>query len=345
MKQKDKFITRIEEMFHYLSLGRKEVQPSKFWIKLNKLHMKELSRDGFDNFKQTVARKYFANTPLFFMNKQVLFLILNLNPLTTIKNLIRSFVISKHSYFSRIDSASYNFLTLMIWDYVKSSICGKLLLSMEEPLVGNPPVIYDNKRLVSQDLANSVLEYKSIIDGVKKKRDIKIICELGAGSGRNAFVFLSLMPNIKYIIIDIPPALAISERYLSKVFPGKKIFRFRPFKSFSDIKKDFEKSDILFFLSSQIEKLPKGIADLFINISSLHEMRMDQVRFYFKQIERLTKKGGYFYFKQWKNAYVDYEDIYIRMEDYPITNVWEKIYMREVKIQTKFFEALYRLVK
>lgn len=342
MKQKDIFITRVEEMFHYLSFGRKEVQPSKFWIKINKLHMDELSRNGFDNFKQTVARKYFANTPLFFMNKQVLFLILNSSLPTTIKNLIKSFIIPKHSYFSRIDSASYNFLTLMIWDYVKSNDHDKLLLLMEEPLVGNPPVIYDDKRLVSQDLANSVLEYKSIIDGIRKGSDIKTVCELGAGSGRNAFVFLSLIPNIKYIIIDIPPALAISERYLSQIFPGKKIFRFRPFKSFSEIRKDFESANILFFLSSQIEKLPKGIADLFINISSLHEMRMDQVRFYFKQIERLTKKGGYFYFKQWKNAYVDYEDIYIQMEDYPITDVWEKIYMREVKIQTKFFEALVR---
>lgn len=343
MKRENRFIFRIKEMFHYLSFGKKEVQPSKFWNALNKLHIEELSRDGFDNFKQTVARKYFANTPLFFMNKQVLFLVLNLNPVTTMKNLIRSFIIPKHPFFSSIDSASYNFLTLMIWDYVKLNDNDKLLLLLEEPLVGNPPRIYDEKRLVSQDLANSVMEYKSIIGDIKKDNTLKIICELGAGSGRNAFVFLSLMPKIKYIIIDIPPALAISERYLSQVFPKKKIFRFRPFKSFEEIKDEFKKADILFFLSSQIELLPKESIDLFVNISSLHEMRMDQVRFYFKQIKRLVKKGGYFYFKQWKNAYVDHEDIYIRIKDYPITKVWKRIYIREAKVQTKFFEALLKL--
>lgn len=342
MRQSDKFISRIEEMFHYLSFGKKEVQPSKFWIKLNTLHMKELFRDGFDNIKQTVVRKYFANTPLFFMNKQILFLVLNLNPVTTMKNFIRSFIIPKHSFFSRLDSASYNFLTLMIWDYVKLHDKDKLLQLLEEPLVGNPPRIYDKKRLVSQDLANSVMEYKSIINGIKNRKALKTICELGAGSGRNAFVFLSVMPGIKYIIIDIPPALAISERYLSQVFPGKKIFRFRPFKTFSEIKDEFARADILFFLSSQMEKLPKKSADLFINISSLHEMRMDQVKYYLKQIERLTKKGGYFYFKEWKKAYVPYEDIYINMEDYKLKHHWDIIFMREAKIQTKFFEALIR---
>lgn len=342
MRNRDNFISRIEDMFRCLSLGKNEVQPSKFWIQLNKLHVEELSRDGFDNFKQTVARKYFANTPLFFMNKQVLFLVSNLSFLITVKNFIKSFIIPKHPYFSRIDAASYNFLTLMIWDYVKLNDESKLLLQLEEPILGNPPRIYDGKRLVSQDLANSVLEYKSIMEGVKKNGAVKTVCELGAGSGRNAHVFLSLVPGIKYIIIDIPPALGVSERYLSVVFPKKRVFTFRRFHSFSEIKEDFEKSDIVFILASQIELLPPKISDLFINISSLHEMRMDQVKYYLKQIERLTKKGGYFYLKQWKKAYVPYEDIYINAQDYKLEHDWKEIFMREARIQTKFFEALYR---
>lgn len=335
-------LSRVEEMFTHLAKGRKETQPSKFWLNFNDIHMKQLVNAGYKNFKQTLVRKYFANTPYFFMNMQTLFLILHANPLTTIKMLIKSILTPRHKYFHLIDSWSFNFLSLMVWQYAKQHDPERILDKLEEPLYGNPPRIYLGSKLISQDTANAVLEYYSIVDSVGNKNKIKTIYELGAGSGRNAFVFLSVMPDIKYIIIDIPPALAISERYLSQVFPKKKIFRFRPFKSFAEIKDEFEQADILFFLSSQIEKLPKRSIDLFINISSLHEMRMDQVRFYFKQIERLTKKGGYFYFKQWKNAYVDYEDIYIRMEDYPITNVWEKIYMREVKIQVKFFEALIR---
>ncbi|OGK17796.1 hypothetical protein A2866_05540 [Candidatus Roizmanbacteria bacterium RIFCSPHIGHO2_01_FULL_39_8] len=344
MKKKLKtnvFLKRIEEMFFHLAKGKGETQPSKFWLNLNSLHMKELIEEGgYQNFKQTLVRKYFANTPFFFMNRQTLFLILNVNPLVTVSTLLRSILNGKHKNFTLVDSWSFSFLSLMVWEFAKKYDHKNLLDKLEEPLFGNPPRIYLDNKLISQDTGNSVLEYYSIMDSVGKNRKIKVIAELGAGSGRNAFVFISVLPGVKYIIIDIPPALAISERYLSDVFPNKKIFRFRTFKKFSEVKNDFEKSDILFFLSSQIELLPKNIADLFINISSLHEMRMSQVKFYFKQIVRLTKKNGLFYFKQWKEAYVDHENIYIRTKDYPITNAWEKIYIREAKIQVKFFEAL-----
>lgn len=336
------FLKRVREMFYALKKGRSETQPSKFWENLNSLHMQELTDAGYKNFKQTLVRKYFANTPYFFMNRQTLFLILNTSIFITIQMLIKSIFTPKHALFNTVDSWSFNFLSLMVWQYAKKHDPENLANKLSEPLYGNPPRIYLDKKLISQDSGNSILEYYSIVDAVENKNKIRTIIELGAGSGRNAFVFLSILSNIKYIVVDIPPALAISEWYLSSVFPKKRIFRFRPFKSFSQVREEFAKSDILFFLSSQIELLPKKIADLFINISSLHEMRMDQVRFYFKQIERLTKKSGYFYFKQWKNAYVDHEKIYITEKDYPISKAWKKIYMRQAKIQVKFFEALLR---
>lgn len=339
-KSKNNFLNRVNRMLKDLRKGRKETQPSKFWLNLNSLHMRELTNVGYDNFKQTLVRKYFANTPYFFMNQQTFFLILNTNLFKTIYILLKSLLIPKHKYFNLFDSWSFNFLSIMVWEYAKTRDSENLLDRLEEPLFGNPPRIHFNKKFISQDTGNSVLEYYSIMNSVDNKNRFKTITELGAGSGRNAFVFLSVLPKVKYIIIDIPPALAISEQYLSDVFPKKKIFRYRPFNSFEDIKKEFDQADILFFLSSQIELLPDKISDLFLNISSLHEMRMDQVKFYFKQIERLTKQKGYFYFKQWKNAYVDHEDIFIRIKDYPIGRQWKKIYLREAKIQVKFFEAL-----
>jgi hypothetical protein len=114
-------------------------------------------------------------------------------------------------------------------------------------------------------------------------------------------------------------------------------------KFFDEIKKDFEKADILFLTPNQIELLPPQIVDLTVNISSFHEMRLDQIKYYFRQIERLTRSKGYLYLKEWKKSYNPYDDIFISVNNYPVAQRWKEIYLREAKIQTKFFEELLQL--
>lgn len=143
------------------------------------------------------------------------------------------------------------------------------------------------------------------------------------------------------MLVDIPPALYIAERYITNQFKERNIFKFRKFSNFNEIKKEFEQSDIIFLLPNQLELLPSKIADLFINISSLHEMRRDQIEFYFNCIDNLIKK--YVYFKQWKISKNSYDNIIITEKDYPIRENWEKIFWRECKVKTQFFEALLRL--
>jgi len=217
------------------------------------------------------------------------------------------------------------------------------LEKIEEPKIGNPPRIYLRNKLISQDLANSVIEFRSIMQAIPDKKYIKTICELGGGYGRDAFVFLSMLPGIKYINIDIPPALYVAERYLSDIFPEKKIFKFRKFDNFCEIKEEFEKADILFFIPSQIESIPDEKIDLLINISSLHEMRPEQVQYYFKQFERLARVNGYLYIKEWKDMELPFEGgIHIKMSDYPVKN-WTKIFWKTAEVQIQFFDALLKL--
>lgn len=339
-------LKRVKEMFDCLAKGRREVQPSKLWQALISRNSEELDQYGYENFKRTLVRHYSSYVPLYLMNTQILFLIIHLNPITTIVALYKSLTMPTHYGFNCVDSASFNFITYLLWFYTEKVDKDKLLNDFEEPIYGNPPkIIYKNK-LISQDIANSVLEFKSIFDKNVSKNDIKTIADLGAGCGRDAIVFVKLLPNLKkYLVIDIPPALAIAEKYLSEFFPQEKIFKFRPFNNFSEIKEEFERSKILFFLPNQIELLPDSIIDLFINISSLHEMRLDQIKYYFKQIERLTKSKGYFYFKEFKDSYVAFEDVHIRTEDYPLYPKWDLVYLRQSKVQTKFFEALAKLKK
>lgn len=70
-------------------------------------------------------------------------------------------------------------------------------------------------------------------------------------------------------------------------------------------------------------------------------MRHDQIEWYFKLIDSLI--GKYVYIKQWKTTKLGYEDITISEKDYPIREKWNKIYWRECRVKTRFFEALFNL--
>ncbi|MFH1393810.1 MAG: hypothetical protein ABIH29_02920, partial [Candidatus Micrarchaeota archaeon] len=73
------------------------------------------------------------------------------------------------------------------------------------------------------------------------------------------------------------------------------------------------------------------------------EMTHPQIKYYFKEIERLT--GTYFYLKQWKRWENPIDNIIVREADYPVPESWDQIYRRECRVQTEFFEALYRVHK
>ncbi|MGA9779986.1 MAG: putative sugar O-methyltransferase, partial [Verrucomicrobiia bacterium] len=183
--------------------------------------------------------------------------------------------------------------------------------------------------------------YNSIINSGINRGGINVILELGAGYGRNAFVFSKALPKAKYIIVDIFPALYLSWKYLSNQFPDRKFFQFREFESFLQVKQEFEDSDLLFLSPHQLKLLPEKSVDLFINISSFQEMIKSQIDYYFQEVERLVK--GYFYFKQWKESKIPFDNILIKESDYPVKPEWTKIYSRECEVQTRFFEALYKL--
>ncbi|MFX1427881.1 MAG: putative sugar O-methyltransferase [Promethearchaeota archaeon] len=340
----DDNFSHLNEMIKAFIGSRKEVLPSKFWMVLNQKNITQLKESGYKNFKRTVAHNYFTwiIRTKFWKDDQIKFLYSNLPVLSTIKNIfraIKSMLINRTKYLKIHQNIIYNFLTYMLWDYASKHDFKNILSKIEEPTEGNPPKIYLDGKLISQDLANSFLEYQSIMSQINQE-EIDTILELGPGYGRTAYIFLKLLPNLKYLFVDIPPALYIAETYISNQFKEKKIFRFRRFNSYDEIKEDYEDSDIVFLLPAQLDLLPSETADLFINISSLHEMRLDQIDHYFNCIDKLIKK--YVYIKQWKVSVLKYEDLVITEKDYPIRKDWKQIYWRDCKVKTKFFEALYR---
>lgn len=337
--------TKLKEMITEIKKAPRIYYPSNFWKKLNKIHNKQLLYSGFDNFKRSVTVHYFNWKILMIIRHQLspilselkrgnfapIFSSRFLNP----RSKIRSYVTS----FNYISAFIYKIYVAALNDYVYRKDKLKLLDRIEEPLIGNPFIVRYKNKFVSQDLCNSVHEFYSITENINSQKHIKV-AEIGAGYGRLAYVFLQALPKISYCIIDIPPALFISQEYLSKVFPKEKIFFFRPFSSFEEIKKEFEAARIRFIMAHQIKYLPDKYFNLMISISTLHEMTRKQISNYINEINRLT--DGYFYNKQWIRSYAK-DNSYIRENEYPIPKNWRTIYQHPHPIQKLFFEALYKV--
>jgi putative sugar O-methyltransferase len=229
--------------------------------------------------------------------------------------------------------------TVLLWLYAGRRDPEGLLTRIEEPREGSPLDIRVGGRLVSQDLANSVLEYYSVLEAFRPGPGSEV-CELGAGYGRTAYVFLRAS-GCRYTVIDIPPALRLAEHYLSSVLPEKKVFRFRPFERFEDVREEFDSAELRFLLPHQAAMLPPRRFDLFLNISSLHEMTPEQIAAYFRLIDRLTR--GVFFTKQWSDTVNDANRVRLRREDYPVPAHWRTLFDRRCRVQTRFFEAAYEV--
>jgi putative sugar O-methyltransferase len=166
--------------------------------------------------------------------------------------------------------------------------------------------------------------------------------ELGAGYGRTAFCSIKMIPNVKYIIVDIPPALYISETYLSNIFDNKKVFKFRPFEYFREIEDEFNNSSIIFLLPDQLGLLLDKSVELFLAIDNLHAMRKREVNYYFNEADRI---GEYFYFTCWPAMKTPFDNISYSLDNYPTKSNWKKIFQESCAITEFYVNSLYKIEK
>ncbi len=303
-----------------------------FWHLLNKKNIAEIATEGLANYRQTVAKNYFTFVDQTIESDYSSHILENARLSNT--QISISQVLKKHDLFTLDESIQHNLVTVMLYDYVSSIGGAEPLKLIKESAVGNPPSIEINGKQVSHDILNSVIEYISISSGAKLG-DSPRIMEIGAGSGRTAYALLTLIPNAKYVIADVPPALYVSQYFLSTQFPGKKIFRFRPFNNYAEIREEFEAADIAFLMPHQLDLINTSI-DLFLAIDCLHEMNKQQVDFYFQQAGRLAK---HFYFKCWSKTEILVDRISWGQSDYPVKQTWEEVFWRSIPFPSNFFEA------
>jgi len=337
----DKLLELIEEMKDSPEVYRL----SPFWDKLAAIHLHQLEMGGFQNFKRNVSLKYFHFSVLGIIRHElhpVLWYWCR-NPDTAIFKTKLSDYRPRPEHgmqgFNAITALFYRLWVGMLWNYVSGQDRLGILKVLNEPRVGNPFPIHHKGQWISEDLCNSVHEfYRAGADTAVDGRPCNV-AELGAGYGRLAHVFLRALPSASYCIIDVHPALLIAQQYLAEVFPEEKIFRFRRFNRYAEVQAEFESSRIRFLSANQIELIPPKQFDLFVNISSLHEMTYKQIENYLLQISRLCR--GRFYTKQWRVSRATENGFVIKETEYPIPESWTKVYHRQHPLQRMFFEALY----
>ncbi len=338
----------LNEMLQDIENAPTLYSPSPFWRELNATHIAQLEQWGISQFKRTVNTKYFNWTILGILAHQLLPVGLHWLRHPDFSIFGASFPGYNEprgkgiTAFNPLSAFIYKIYVGMLANWTRKQDKDGLLKTIEEPLVGNPWRVQYRGNWISQDLCNSIYEFYSALNFQAPKQVDFNIAELGAGYGRLAHVFLKTMPKATYTIIDIPPALFVAQEYLSTIFPEEKVFKYRPFSSFDEVKAEYESSRIRFLMAHQIELLPPKQFDLFLNISSLHEMTREQIDNYFQQIDRTTK--GSFYSKQWRQSRAGRENNFVLKEgEYPIPKTWQEIWHRQHPLQQMFFDALYQV--
>lgn len=323
--------------------------PSKFWDDLCRKNIKMIETHGLQNFKRSVSQNYYnwmVTSPLDpqFRNAVKLWLrspsIAPFVTRCTPFDFWTSESITSPLRLTAYQRFFYYFFVCSIWQWtLANSLHSPMDCQIAEPLLGSPFPLYYDRQLISQDLANSLNEHSQIFsrECFQSRANIKM-AELGAGYGRLAYVALSM--GNKYCVIDIPPALYISQWYLTTIFPEKKSFRFRHFNSYDSIHDEFESADIWFITPNQLELLPEQFFESFITISTLPEMTQEQTRIYLSLMSRSTSEQ--IYIKQWSNWKNNLDDVSVPTDGYKLDSNWNKSSSFKDVIQPNFNVAIWK---
>ena len=339
-------INELRDMVKVLSKSNIIYHPSRFWLYHLVLNSIQLKYCGFENFKLTANKNYFgwSNPEDIKMQFACTIRALNINE-KELQSLFDSISVPKNQMPDDLCDSDWKIYVKLLYflnEYATKNDSEGIYQKVVEPDLGNPICIKINGKSVSQDLPHTSIEINTFMPFFKKDESkVMNVAELGAGCGRIGHQLLQVYDNIKYTIIDIPPALFISQTYLRTLFPHKKVFVAKDFSNWNEFKKDFEMSDIRFLFPQQLELIPHYYFDIFINISSLSEMRPEQIGNWFRLIDKTTR--GIFFFKQYKQNHNTFDKCIINKEDYPIPKHWETLLDQENKLFSPFFDMVLKV--
>lgn len=327
--------------------------PSEFWKTHGTFHLQLLEKYGIENFKRTVSH-YYQNWLMIYLDD------------TQVRQIFKTWPVycSVDPWFCKVEvpdhvgyhpSLSFNDPTYpladsekretyrvavgLLWEFVKNQDKFKIMERLSESDIGNPLRIWHKDRLISSDIAHSVRERNMLMEHLSLKGDEELIVgEIGAGHGRLAEVF-GHTTNYRYYIFDIPPALYVAQWYIKTIFPEEKIFGFRHFNHYHEIQEELRECRFAFFTANQIEKIPDDHIQLFINTTSLMEMRTDQIKNYLNHIDRLTTTAFLSrQFLKWTNTL---DKLLISKDTFRMNGGWELRFDHVDDIYPDFFNQIW----
>jgi putative sugar O-methyltransferase len=356
---------RVRAMEAEIAAAPEIYRPSLFWEDLSRHHLTLLGWGGEDNFKRTVNQSYFNAVPASLLDPLVRGLARawlrapSLGPMAVeiddpdCDPRLWSSWCDGHFIFRgrrRRWRYLYKLLVGALWEHGLRTDRHGVLARMEEPELGNPIRIRRAGRRISQDLVHSVRERNAIVDALAAgpaPADAPApaaagrprIAELGAGYGRLGHVLLATT-GCRYLVFDLPPALHVSQWYLSRLFPERRIFPFRPFRAFAEIAAELALADVAFFTANQLALFPDRYFDAFVTISSLHEMRLDQIRHFLALMARTTR--DVLYVKQYRCYENPLDRLRVTPADYALPAGWAVATRRVDPLDSRFFELVAR---
>lgn len=120
------------------------------------------------------------------------------------------------------------------------------------------------------------------------------VVEIGGGNGNLISLIKSHFKSNCVIDIDLSETLLLAIIYLNHLFPNSKILLPNEIDHQID-EKIMNDYDFIFLTPHQINLIKENSIDLSINTSSFHEMNKKQISEYFRLIQKVSKKNGYFF--------------------------------------------------
>jgi len=160
----------------------------------------------------------------------------------------------------------------------------KSIDDFEVSLAGNPEDVFEvNGKPYTMRSLYYYLRYIYCAQFIDFER-VKVIVELGSGSGKQAEVIKKLHPHITFLLFDIPPQLYVSHQYLCAVFPDAVVdyMTTRNMDTMSEIKA----GNIYMFGNWKFPILSTVKIDLFWNAVSFQEMEPNVVANYLHYVNK-----------------------------------------------------------
>lgn len=325
----------LQAMADEVNSGPEWCRPSNIWTELIYRQFEQLQEHGVENFKRTVNQWFGTDISDLVARKAVLESLLGSLVPTTLPNW------DPNEIRDQEEARHFGVYLGLLWNICeRMDLEGELAL-LDEPSFGNPLNVHIGDKKISIDLCKSFVEYREIVNNIGRPRGR--VLEIGAGSGRLALVMGRLCPDIKYIIVDIPPALYISQCHLESVFPGE-VSKFARNQSEEEIEYRINNNRFVFITTNQLLKLYKNSVDAAINIDSFGEMTASNLRDYINIIKNKVKIGGHVYIRNIDEAASSFwngKKFYTSKRiDYNFGPYFRDILVRSWPIEPGYFEVI-----